>query len=203
MFTVFKFTVDDGTGVMSCTQWRVTEDSDEGITLPTLGSLVSVWGKLSEFRGERQLTVTSLVQHKDPNVEPLHWLEVAHLKRTIYSRPFILPRGVLSEGETTSGARTFSRDVLKACIISHLKSCHSSGPFTLASLAGEEGLLKLCRSESELADWSDEELAREVNLLAQDLPSEGVVILARGHGVLREGAKFEVSVKLVAMVTKN
>ncbi len=193
---MFKFTVDDGTGVISCTQWRVTEDSDEGLTLPTLGGLVSVWGKLSEFRSERQLTVTNMVQHKDPNVEPLHWLEVAQLKRTVYSRPFILPRGVISDGETSSGARKFSRDALKSCIVSHLKSHHSSGHFTLADLVREEGLLETCRNESELADWSDEELVREVNLLAQDLPSEGIVVLARGQGVLREGAKFEVSAEL-------
>ena len=35
-----------------------------------------------------------LVPEEDPNAEPLHWLEVAHLKRTVYATPFALPPGM-------------------------------------------------------------------------------------------------------------
>jgi len=184
--------VDDGTGVMSCTQWRVEEDSEEGITVLDLGDLVSVWGKLSEFRKEKQLTVMTAVRHKDPNVEPLFWLEVTHLKRTVYSRPFILPRGVLGSGEASSGSKEFSKEVIRQHVLSHLKTFHSDGHFTLEGLAREEELLKSSRDESELSDWSEGDLTREVGLLVQDLPSEGIVIPARGVGVQKTNVKFEV-----------
>ena len=188
--------MDDGTGVMSCTQWRLVEDSDEGITILELGDLVSVWGKLSEFRNEKQLTVTSIVQQKDPNAEPLHWLEVVHLKRTVYSRPFLLPRGVLGIAEDSSGAMEFSRHVLHRCILSHLKASYSCGHFTLKELAKEEALLKTCRENVELSEWAEEELAKEMDLLVRDLPAEGIVIPAIGVGVQRMEVKYEVGVIL-------
>lgn len=34
-----------------------------------------------------------LVMETDPNVEPMHWLEVVQLKRTVYSRAFVLSPG--------------------------------------------------------------------------------------------------------------
>ena len=177
---------------MPCTQWRVEEDSEEGITIPGLGDLVSIWGKLSEFRNEKQLTVTSIVQHKDPNVEPLHWLEVTHLKRTVYSRPFILPRGVLESGEASSGSKEFSSEVLQQHVLSHLEAFHSDGHFTLGELAREEELLRSCKCDSGLSDWTEGKLTREVCLLVHDLPSKGVVIPAIGVGIQKTNVKFQV-----------
>lgn len=52
--------VDDGSGVVSCVQWRKTKDSSEGIYLARIGQLVSVLGQVDEFRDERQLRVTTI-----------------------------------------------------------------------------------------------------------------------------------------------
>ena len=52
--------MDDGSGVVSCVQWRKTKDSSEGIYLARIGQLVSVLGQVDEFRDERQLKVTTI-----------------------------------------------------------------------------------------------------------------------------------------------
>ena len=52
--------VDDGSGVLSCVQWRRTKDSSEGLYVASLGQLVSVLGQAEEFREERQLRVTAI-----------------------------------------------------------------------------------------------------------------------------------------------
>lgn len=52
--------VDDGSGVLSCCQWRRSEDSEEGLYLPSIGQLVSVFGRVEEFRGEKQLRVLAI-----------------------------------------------------------------------------------------------------------------------------------------------
>ena len=58
--------VDDGSGVISCCQWRKVTDSDQGLVIPSLGQLVSIYGRLSEFRGNRQIKVILIgIQEKE------------------------------------------------------------------------------------------------------------------------------------------
>lgn len=52
--------VDDGSGVLSCTQWRRLEDSSDGLYIPSIGELVSMFGRVEEFRGEKQLRVSAI-----------------------------------------------------------------------------------------------------------------------------------------------
>ena len=52
--------VDDGSGVLSCTQWRRSEDSSEGLYVPSIGQLVSVFGRVEEYRAEKQLRVSAI-----------------------------------------------------------------------------------------------------------------------------------------------
>ena len=52
--------VDDGSGVLSCTQWRRSEDSSEGLYVPSIGQLVSVFGRVEEYRAEKQLKVSAI-----------------------------------------------------------------------------------------------------------------------------------------------
>ena len=52
--------VDDGGGVIECTQWRKVEDSEQGLYIPALGELVSVHGRVTEYRGERQIKVSHI-----------------------------------------------------------------------------------------------------------------------------------------------
>ena len=52
---------------------------------------------LVERRNPSGVNISSflVVVESDPNVEPLHWLEVLQLKKTVYSKPFVLPPGAL------------------------------------------------------------------------------------------------------------
>ena len=52
--------VDDGSGVVSCVQWRKTRESSEGIYQPGIGQLVSVLATVDQFRDQRQLKVTAV-----------------------------------------------------------------------------------------------------------------------------------------------
>ena len=52
--------VDDGSGVVSCVQWRKTRESSESIYQPGIGQLVSVLGTVDQFRDQRQLKVTAI-----------------------------------------------------------------------------------------------------------------------------------------------
>ena len=60
IFLFVILSVDDGTGVITCCQWRVVEDSGCGLTVPVLGQLVSVFGRVSEFREEKQIKVSAI-----------------------------------------------------------------------------------------------------------------------------------------------
>ncbi|TPX45468.1 hypothetical protein SeMB42_g03699 [Synchytrium endobioticum] len=86
--------LDDGTGVIPCVQW--TQDTN-GYTphanrCPlSLGSLVRVRGRITEFRGSRQITVDEMFLEPNVNYEYLRWLEVVDLKQSIYDKPFQPP----------------------------------------------------------------------------------------------------------------
>lgn len=168
------------------------EDSDQGIAIPELGQLVSVWGKVSEFRGEKQLAVTTMVEQRDPNAEPLHWLEVIHLKKTVYSRPFILPRGVLASAEVSSGGGEFPRHTLRSTVTMFLRNQCTSKHFTLKELAADAALLKVCKENRELAVWMEDELMGEMDSVVCELPAQGVVIPALGVGLQKMEIKYEV-----------
>ncbi|KJE89674.1 hypothetical protein CAOG_001107 [Capsaspora owczarzaki ATCC 30864] len=74
-----------------------------------LGDLVSVRGKLSCYREQRQLVVTSMTPERAPDAESLWLLECAHLYRKIYSIPFD-PAAILGAQSTqTSSTPAHSR----------------------------------------------------------------------------------------------
>ena len=175
--------------MLSCTHWRQEEDSDRGLVIPRLGQLVAMWGKLSEYREEKQLTVTAIVEQEDPNAEPLHWLEVAWLKRTVYSCPFSLPSGLLP-----SGPRSL-KDKVRETVLKFLKDTYSRKYFTLSELsASVELIAKACR-ESSMGEGEGEEeeeaVAKEVAPAIEELAETGVIIPALGVGRHIE-TKYEV-----------
>ena len=136
------FSVDDTTGVLLCCQWRKQKDSDDGLFIPKLGQLVSIFGRVSEFRNQTQLTIMTVFPEDDPNVEPLHWMEVALLKKTVYSKPFVVPPSILqlSEGSSES-ERKSSKSVIKSTILAH---CGAKNRFTLSELRRDDQLLRSC-----------------------------------------------------------
>ena len=49
-------TVDDGTGLLPCVDWLNSRDGDSK-RIFELGMLVDLQGKLSEYRGQKQVTI--------------------------------------------------------------------------------------------------------------------------------------------------
>ncbi|KAK3752060.1 hypothetical protein QZH41_009162, partial [Actinostola sp. cb2023] len=94
------YKVDDGTGIIACCCWRNTiKDSF------TLGQSVTVQGKITEYRNQRQLTVNSISVEENLNAESLFWLDVVNLTRTFYSIPFVLPDDHLRAGQPSTTKR--------------------------------------------------------------------------------------------------
>lgn len=185
---IIMYVVDDGTGVISCTQWRQEADSDKGLVLPELGQLVSIWGKVSEYKAEKQLTVTTIVEHADPNAEPLHWLEVVHLKRTVYSRPFSLPPGFVSG----SHVGVSLEDSTKEAVLRFLNDSYSGRHFTLAQLSASPDLLSYCMERAG-GNVSTDEVNTVISSVVQKLPEIGVLIPALGVGRQRDIMLYEVN----------
>ncbi|XP_062021837.1 CST complex subunit STN1 [Rosa rugosa] len=98
-----RFTIDDGTGCVSCILWLnhltspyFSRRSPPDVRLiasmaarfaadVSLGAVARVRGKISSFRGEMQITVTDVVIERDPNAEMLHWIECMRLARKVYN----------------------------------------------------------------------------------------------------------------------
>mgnify|MGYP002803539409 FL=1 len=83
-----NYLVDDGTGRISCCVWR-DQNRETDLVEATFGDLVTMMGKISTFREERQITVSNFYIETDPNAETFHWLDVMKL-REIYEKPFEL-----------------------------------------------------------------------------------------------------------------
>ncbi|XP_031552415.1 CST complex subunit STN1-like [Actinia tenebrosa] len=91
--------VDDGTGIISGCYWKINSST---IDLYCLGQLVTFQGKLTTFRDQRQLTVTSIVLESNPNAEILFWLDVVKLNTEVYSTPYVLPDMASESGSSSS-----------------------------------------------------------------------------------------------------
>jgi hypothetical protein len=71
--------VDDGTGVLSCIQWH----DQTGVGL---GDLVTIKGKIQDYRGKRQLNISQILVENDPNMELLRTL-ITISNHAIYNMP--------------------------------------------------------------------------------------------------------------------
>ena len=82
--TIYFITVDDGSGTIPCCRWRQSEESvDNGQEQLNLGQLVTVQGKISVFREQRQLTVDLICIHfyGCHSTQVIHQLECRDLSR--------------------------------------------------------------------------------------------------------------------------
>ncbi|TPX68549.1 hypothetical protein SpCBS45565_g02993 [Spizellomyces sp. 'palustris'] len=88
------YTVDDGTGLVPCISWfpRTERFLVDRKTL-LLGTLVRIAGRVSDYRGQRQITVNAITAESDPNIETLRWLEVIDLKQCVYDVPLQISGG--------------------------------------------------------------------------------------------------------------
>ncbi|KAJ3288843.1 CST complex subunit STN1 [Borealophlyctis nickersoniae] len=86
-----SYTVDDGTGAVPCIYW-FPEDQRFVSSRATckLGELVRVMGRITDFRGSRQITINNITTEADPNVELLRWIEALELRENVYRQPFTI-----------------------------------------------------------------------------------------------------------------
>jgi hypothetical protein len=79
-----SYKIDDGSGLLTCTQWHSSADGPAAFAL---GDTVTYQGRLSTFRGQRELTIASSSRVDSVTAELLWWLDVCRLTRDVYSRP--------------------------------------------------------------------------------------------------------------------
>eukprot|EP00903_Cladosiphon_okamuranus_P008110 g7817.t1 len=87
-----KYVLDDGTGLLPCTQYERSAGSGAvhrgHSARHELGELLVVQGKLKRYKGAREVVITSASKPADPNEETLHWLRCIELGKTVYHPPF-------------------------------------------------------------------------------------------------------------------
>jgi hypothetical protein len=85
------FIVDDGSGVIPCIHWHKTStqetDIDDYNSGVRWGSVVTIEGRLSRFREELQVIISTLLLETDPNAETQHWIRTVDLRKHIYTKP--------------------------------------------------------------------------------------------------------------------
>jgi hypothetical protein len=92
----FILEIDDGSDFINCLYWY--SDSEKK-TCPfkfQLGDLISLQGRISDFRDEIQIIIINFKVESDPNYELLHWASVLLLKKE-YEIPFQIPLGLKNE----------------------------------------------------------------------------------------------------------
>lgn len=139
---------------------------------------MSVFGRLSEYRNEKQLTITHLIPEDDPNIEPLHWMEVALLRRTVYSKPFVVPPSLLQAEESQELPEKSTKSVIKDAIMTQLAGSSHRSRFTLSQLCGDGQLLRTCvqRVKTECGKDDERQIREEFRAVISNLAREGDII---------------------------
>jgi len=92
-----KFTIDDSTALVDCVVWNKQDPyADHKFACLCLGNLLHVHGRVSRFRGKRQLTVDRFWLEDNSMAECLHWIEARELWHSVYSHPLRLPAQLAS-----------------------------------------------------------------------------------------------------------
>jgi hypothetical protein len=140
--------VDDGTGVLSCMQWHDQMGID-------LGDLVTIRGKIQDYRGKRQMNISQILVENDPNMELLRTL-ITISNHTIYNMPIKelpgdhikIPKFVKASVDPvyTDGIYVTETD-LNLFILDWLKNHYSQdGNFTYNSILQESTVLSFAKN---------------------------------------------------------
>lgn len=161
------------------------DDSDEGLCVASQGQLVSVFGKVSEFRNMKQLTVTGICPEPDPNVEPLFWLEVIKLKRDVYSIPFQLPPGI---NTSITSATLYLQELVYSEMKKWILTEYPSKNFSLGELEANTSFIDVCMRtlQDQSRSHSRAEVERGVIACITKLKEDGVIVSTGTTGNRRE-----------------
>ncbi|KAL3531317.1 hypothetical protein ACH5RR_010639 [Cinchona calisaya] len=99
-----KFTIDDGSGCITCVLWLnqlnspyfsrrnpsdvrlIAQVATSFASDVQLGVLARVRGRITGYRGAVQITASDVVVERDPNMQILHWLDCMRLARKCYNQ---------------------------------------------------------------------------------------------------------------------
>ena len=137
--------------------------------------------------------MNTICVEEDPNLEPLHWLEVIQLKRTVYTRPFSLPLGISTQSAVPQKAM---KETVSETVLHSIQTMGRS--FTLSELERDGGLREACldavSKNSGHLEWSEVEVTRELTAVISALPKDGHVV-STGLMTLTGDIVYEVSVQ--------
>ncbi|XP_078351186.1 CST complex subunit STN1-like isoform X2 [Oculina patagonica] len=155
------------------------DPSEDMRELYNLGQLVTVQGKISVFREQRQLTVDQIFPESDLNAEVLFWLEAVNLGNTIYKEPF-MP----SLKDLCTGSGDVSKnEELKKAILTHLTE-NKMVAFQFRTLCIEPDIQQLAREAVKQKCTNQEEAKKldgayeakkVIRQSVKDLESDGLV----------------------------
>ncbi|KAK2165080.1 hypothetical protein LSH36_55g07066, partial [Paralvinella palmiformis] len=163
----FVYALDDGTGVISCTNWKsmerqevprsVTESLAENLSQKlkevqrqksnlhyghVLGDLINVRGKLKKFRDNIEVMASHCVCINDPNKETERMMLLPVLYKKCYSQPVTVPKAF----------ETLTADGGNIMLTSFLSSLEKSGHIFRSSADVDEPTFYVTCQCSELED---------------------------------------------------
>ena len=157
---LIHFQIDDGSAVLGCAWWRAdivdsNLDVSACVQMLQLGVVATVWGRISTYKGQRQLTVQHVAIEGDIHTEVVRWLRVIDLVENEYLA------SPLTQTKTPQDSSKPGASVLSSAVASSGSSCSSEflrqlgfrfkeGPFKTEAVLKDESLLRLNPDPGEL-----------------------------------------------------
>ncbi|KAK4509138.1 uncharacterized protein ATC70_007488 [Mucor velutinosus] len=153
-----NYTVDDGTGTVTCSYWSATEKLDYKPL--SLGTTVRITGKISTYKDERQIVIYDIYPTFDPNQELQHFVQ-AILLRKEYEKPYELPTQMKSH----------AKDLVEQIQVDDEDQLvYSSQARKLDTRAFEDALLRFYKSRSTTrVSWNDARDDAELENMALEI----------------------------------
>ncbi|SAL96092.1 hypothetical protein [Absidia glauca] len=196
--TMMIYTVDDGTGTLTCIWWKDTIDTEETISL---GSCVRILGLVCTFKDERKVKVFDLDVISDPNWELLHTLQVLALRRDHYNKPFDISSKVQQNIDTlkqemktrkaiapitTHSPYLNEKQVLQQSVLELIRQKFSATtPLTVKELQFDDDIYELAQQHIEQSEGQAPTRSQVLSLICDIFNAskkEGYIINTTGNG---------------------
>ena len=105
-------------------------------------------------------------------------MEVALLKRTVYSKPFVVPPSLLQAEESQELHEKSTKSIIKDAVMIQLTGSTYRSRFTLSQLYGDGQLLRTCvqRVKTECGKDDESQIRGEFQAVISNLAKEGDII---------------------------
>ena len=175
------FEVDDGSAVLGCVWWRtdiIDAVLDVGACLDMLqlGAAVTVWGHITTYKANRQLTVHHVAVEQDPHAEAARWLRIVDLMEGEYAASPLQHRTEGDErAQQPAAQKPAALEPANHCL--RLLGVRFKEPFWEKDAMEDEGLLRFSREAPDRrGDQSEEEF---LSIILQRLFKSGTIFETR------------------------